>query len=118
MSTDLYSRLVDGFWGFVIGAGLAMIVGFSWGGWNTSTTTQKMSDEAVLTSHSSICIAQFMGTPDYKARLKEFQGMEGYKKSEFIEQYGWDKMPGQDKSSWGVASACVAGIEARLKTGT
>jgi hypothetical protein len=51
-------------------------------------------------------------------KIKEFKGVESYKKSELIEQGGWDKMPGEDKAAWGVAGACVAGVEAALvKTG-
>jgi hypothetical protein len=107
-----------GLWGFVGGAVVAMTIGFMWGGWTTSSTTQKLSEEAVLTSRASICVAQFMGAPNHKLKIKEFQGAESYKKSELIENGGWDKMPGQEKAAWGVAGACVAGLEALIKTGT
>ena len=94
-----------------------MIVGFMWGGWTTSSTTQKMNDEAVLTSRAAICVAQFMSDPGHTGAIKEFQGTDSYKRSDLIEKGGWDKMPGQEKAAWGVSSACVAGLETRLKTG-
>jgi len=59
-----------------------------------------------------------MGAPNHTVKIKEFQGTESYQRSELVEKGGWDKMPGQEKASWGVASACVAGLEAVIKTGT
>jgi hypothetical protein len=111
------TKLKFGLWGFVSGAGIAMIVGFVWGGWTTSSTTQKMNDEAVLTSRAAICVAQFMSDPGHTAAIKEFQGTDSYKRSDLIEKGGWDKMPGQEKAAWGVSGACVAGLETRIKTG-
>ena len=95
-----------------------MIIGFVWGGWTTSSTTQKKSDEAVLTSRAEICVAQFMNGPNHNTQIKEFQKTEGYQRTELIEKGGWDRMPGEEKAAWGVAGACVTGLEARIKTGT
>ena len=47
MSPETYAKVMGGVWGFVLGAGVAMLIGFMWGGWTTSSTTQKMNDEAV-----------------------------------------------------------------------
>ncbi len=118
MSPEMYAKVTAGIWGFVLGAGIAMTIGFVWGGWTISSTTQKMSDEAVLTSRAEICVAQFMSAPNHKMKIKEFQGTESHQRSEFIDKGGWDKMPGQEKAAWGVSSACVAGLEARIKTGS
>ena len=118
MSPEMYAKVTGGVWGFIVGAGLAMIVGFNWGGWTTSSTTQKMSDEAVLASRAAICVAQFMSGPDRKVQINAFEKTESYQRAELIEKGGWDKMPGQEKAAWGVAGACAAGVEARIKTGT
>ena len=115
MAPETHARVTGGIWGFVFGAGVAVIVGFVWGGWTTATTTQKMSDEAVLASRAAICVAQFMSAPNYKANLKELQAADSYRRSELIEKGGWDRMPGQDKAAWGVAGACVAGLEVLIK---
>jgi len=112
------AKIKFGLWGFISGAGIAMIVGFVWGGWTTSGTTQKMSEEAVLKSRAAICVAQFMNGPNHALKIKEFQGIETYKRSDLIESGGWDKMPGQEKAAYGVSSACVTGLEALIKTGT
>ena len=117
MKPETEAKLKYGFWGIVGGAGIAMIIGFNWGGWTTSGTTQKMNEEAVLASRAAICVAQFMNSPDHALRVKEFQGTDLYQRSDLIEKGGWDKIPGQEKAAYGVASACVTGLEALIKTG-
>jgi hypothetical protein len=110
-------KMKYGLWGLVLGAGAAMIVGFNWGGWTTSSTTQKMSEDAVLASRAAICVAQFMGAKDRNTNITEYRGKESYARSELIEKGGWDKMPGEEKASWGVSSACVAQLDGVIKTG-
>jgi hypothetical protein len=104
-----------GVWGFIGGAVIAMIVGFGWGGWTTAGTTQKMTDEAVLASQSAICVAQFLKEPNHEEKLKELGEMDSWKRSEFIEKEGWDKMPGQEKGNSSVAQACAKGLEVLVK---
>ncbi len=118
MSAEAYTKLMGGIWGFVLGAAVAMLIGFQVAGWTTAGTTKLMNDEAVLASHAGICVAQFMRGADHQARIKEFQQMESYKRSEFIEKGGWDRMPGQETAVWGVAAACVARLDAPVKPAT
>ena len=117
MTPELHAQLMNGLGGLVVGAGVAMIIGFNWGGWNTAGTTQKISDEAVLANRVAICVAQFMGAPNHSLKIKEFQGTDNYQRSELIEKGGWDRMPGEEKASWGVAGGCVTGLETRIKQG-
>jgi hypothetical protein len=117
MKPETDAKVTYGFWGLVVGAGIAITIGFAWGGWTTSGTTQKMNEEAVLTSRAAICVAQFMNSPNRQMKIKELQGAESYQRSELIEKGGWDKMPGQEKAAWGVSGACLAGLEALIKTG-
>ena len=116
MKEEMAVKFKYGVWGLICGAIVVMIIGFAWGGWTTSSTAQEMRDQAVLASQAVICVAQFIKDPDYDAKLKEFEGMDRWKRSEFIEKGGWDKMPGQEeKADYAVCSACVAGIEALVK---
>ena len=115
MKAEMEEKIKYGAGGLVCGAVVAMIIGFNWGGWLTSSTTQKMTDEAVLASQAAICVAQLMKDPNYEAKLKELEAMDSWKRSEFIEKGGWNKMPGQKEASSGVSRACVDGIDVLIK---
>jgi hypothetical protein len=111
MKAETTGKVKFGVWGLIVGAIVVTTIGFAWGGWTTQSTAQKMSDEAVLASQAAICVAQFMKQPNHQEKLKELEKIESWKRSEFIEKGGWDKMPGQEKAGSYVAQACVKGLE-------
>ena len=115
MKRETTAKVKFGVWGFICGAIITMIIGFGWGGWSTAGTTQKMTEEAVSASQAAICVAQFMKQPTHEAQLKELGEMDSWKRSEFIEKGGWDKMPGQEKAGSSVAQACARGLEVLVK---
>jgi len=115
MKPEMEMKIKFGVGGLVCGAIVAMIIGFAWGGWVTAGTSQKISGEAVLASQAAICVAQYVKEPNSKENLKELEKIDSYKRTEFIEKGGWDKMPGQKEASYGVANACVAGLEVLIK---
>jgi hypothetical protein len=115
MKPETAGKVKFGVWGLICGAVITMIIGFWWGGWTTTGTTQKMTDEAVLRSQAAICVAQFMKDPNHEEKLKEFEAIDSWKRDEFIEKGGWDKMPGQEKADRSVARACAEGIEVLIK---
>jgi hypothetical protein len=117
MKPETTAKLTYGFWGIAGGATIAMIIGFNWGGWTTSSTTQKMTEDAVLASRAAICAAQFMDSRNHDLNIKAFMGTNSYMRSDLIEKGGWDKMPGQEKAGYGVSSACATKLEAVIKTG-
>jgi hypothetical protein len=112
MKAEMEGKIQYGIGGLICGAIVAIIIGFAWGGWVTASTNQKISSDAVLASQAAICVAQFVKDP---SKLKELEGIESYKRYEFIEKGGWDKMPGQKEASSGVARACVDGLEILIK---
>ena len=111
MKPEMKGKATFGIWGLVIGAIIIVTIGFAWGGWTTQSSAQKMTDEAVLASQAAICVAQFMKQPNHEERLKELEKVESWKRSEFVEKGGWDKMPGQEKAGSYVAQACTKGLE-------
>ncbi|EFK09975.1 conserved hypothetical protein [delta proteobacterium NaphS2] len=111
MKEESASKIKYGVWGIIVGAIIVMITGFAWGGWTTSGTTQKMADAAVLANQAEICVGQFMAEPNHKENLKELGAMESWKRGEYIEKGGWDKMPGQtEKPDYNVSRACADGL--------
>ena len=91
-----------------------MIVGFAWGGWTTASTTKSIAQEAVLSSQVAICIAQFKQIENYAEKLKEFRTVNGYSRAGFIENGGWDKMPGQAEADYEVSQACANELESAI----
>jgi hypothetical protein len=115
MKPETAAKIKYGIWGLICGAVIAMIIGFAWGGWTTSSTTQTKTQEAVLASQAAICVAQFMKEPNHEAKLKELSELGSYQRAEAIEKGGWDKMPGQEKAGYTVARACADGLELLIK---
>ena len=115
MKPETAGKVKYGVWGLICGAIIAIIVGFAWGGWSTAATTQKISEEAVLASQAAICVAQFMKEPNHEKKLKEIGELDSWRRAEFIEKGGWDKMPGQENAGFAVARACADGLEHLIK---
>jgi hypothetical protein len=115
MEPETEGKIKYGVWGLILGAIIAMIIGFAWGGWTTAGTTESMNKEAVLASKSAICVAQFMQEPNHEERLLEFEKLSSWDRAKFIETGGWDKMPGQKESDYGVSHACVNELELLIK---
>ena len=111
MKPETAGKVKYGIWGLIVGGIIAMIIGFAWGGWTTSGTTQKMSDEAVLASQAAICVALFIKDPNHEEKLKELKELSSWTRADFIEKGGWDIMPGQEKAGYLVARACADGLE-------
>jgi hypothetical protein len=103
------AKVKYGIWGLILGAGLAMIVGFNWGGWSTRGTSQERTDAALLAARAAICVAQFTRSPNDQ-RLKELKAANSWERAAVIEKGGWDRMPGEDKAVDTVARACAEGL--------
>jgi hypothetical protein len=98
-------------WGVIVGSIGTMIVGFSWLGWTLGGTAERMASErtsaAVVVALTPSCVARFMGQPGAAAKLAEFQKIETWKQSQFIEEAGWATPRGGQKPQAGLANACA-----------
>jgi hypothetical protein len=115
MKPETAGKVKYGVWGLIVGAVIAMIIGFAWGGWTTSSTTEKMTKEAVAASQAAICVAQFIKDPNHEEKFKEFKELSTYQRFDFIEKGGWNIMPGQEKAGYLVTRACTDGLELLIK---
>ena len=120
LKDEMKMKVKIGVWGFIIGAVVAMIIGFKWGGWTTSGTTEQITKEAIqasqVASQAAICVTQFIKDQKYNENLAALQKVgDGWDRQKFIEQGGWDKMPGQKEATAGVADACSKGLEVLSK---
>jgi hypothetical protein len=116
MKPETEVKVKYGVWGLILGAIIAIIIGFAWGGWVTRGTSQEVTEAALLTTRAAICVAQFTKSPNYQERLKELKAINSWERSAFIEKGGWDKMPGEkEASSYTVSRACADGLELLLE---
>jgi len=114
MKPETTGKLKFGGWGLVLGAVIAMIIGFSWGGWVTAGTVKTENNEAVVASQAAICVAQFMTAPNSQEKLKEFEELDSWKRADFIKEGGWAIMPGQETGNYAVSKACANGLQLLL----
>jgi hypothetical protein len=114
----LRASLKPGIWGVMIGSMLTMIVGFSWGGWTTSSTARQQAmiqaDTAVTTALVPICLAGKRADVAYAKTLGELTAItSSYEQTEFVMKSGWATFPGQPDPNRAVAEACASAL---LKT--
>ena len=104
---DSLTRLVQG---AACGAALAMIIGFSWGGWTLQSKAQKFADEkaetAVVAALTPICVDKFEHAADAKTTLAALKAEDSWKRDTFISKGGWATFPGNAPNR-DVAEACA-----------
>jgi hypothetical protein len=97
-----------------------MIVGFSWWGWTTGSTAQRLAreraDAAVVTVLTPFCVANFMQQPDAAVKLADLQKTSSsFSQSQLVVKGGWATLDGSKEPNYAVARACA---EALTKTNT
>ena len=102
------------FWACAGSIVATMIVGFTWGGWVTGGTANKMVTEATTGARAelaaTVCVDRFAKGPDAKAQLALLNGTESWKRDQFIEDGGWATPPGAEKAIAGAAAICARQI--------
>ena len=106
--------------GIAIGAVASIVIGFSWGGWVTGGTADKVAAErantAVLTALTPICVEKFLQNSDAKANLAALQKIStGWEQGDYLEKGGWATRPGATSSDYHLARACAEKL-VQLKT--
>jgi hypothetical protein len=98
--------------GVAIGAVASMIIGFSWGGWMTTGTANKIAaeraDTAVVAALTPICVEKFLQNSDAKANLAILQKISSnWEQGQYLEKGGWVTQPGATSSDYHLARACA-----------
>ena len=96
--------------GAVAGAVAVAFVGFSYGGWVTSTAKEKYSKdqaaEQVAQALMPYCIARSKDDPAAITVLAELKAATGYNRRGVLEKAGWATPMGADKPNSLLAAAC------------
>jgi len=99
------------FWSWVAFIILTIIVGFTWSGWVTGGTAQKMGvtmgENAVVQRLAPICVVQFNQDPLKNQKLTELQAKSAWQRRDYVAAQGWATMPGEAKPDDQVADECA-----------
>ena len=104
------SRLLQG---AAIGAVASMVIGFSWGGWMTGSTANRLAaeraDTAVVAALTPVCVEKFLQNSDAKANLAALREIStNWQQGQYVEKGGWATRPGATSSDYELARACAA----------
>lgn len=98
--------------GAVAGAAVLACLGFSYGGWVTTSGKEKYSNdqtaERVAEALMPYCIARSKDDPAAATVLAELKAATGYNRRGVLEKAGWATPMGADKPNTQLAAACEA----------
>jgi len=98
--------------GVALGALASMVIGFSWGGWMTGGTANKLAaeraDTAVVAALTPTCVEKFLQNSDAKANLAVLQKIStSWEQGDYLEKGGWATPPGAASADYHLARACA-----------
>lgn len=98
-------------YGAIAGAIALAVAGFSWGGWVTGGTADKMAAEQarseVVAALVPICLEQSKADPQVAETMTQLKAASRYKRSGMVMEAGWATIPGSEDPNRAVASACM-----------
>ena len=89
------------FWSCLGSIVVALIIGFTWGGWVTGGTAHEMAEEAAEEAQAqlaaSVCVDRFMASPDARTQLTSLREIESsWQQENFVEEGGWVTIAGEE----------------------
>ena len=108
---QLPSYVKPGLWGAVAGAVAISIVGFSYLGWTTSTTAEKLAQDkantAVVAALVPFCVLKAQTDPNLATLTKFKAEQSSYSRSDIVMKAGWATLGSQTTGSDALARACA-----------
>ncbi len=114
------ASLKPGLTGAALGAIATMAIGFSQGGWYTSSSAEQLANDrssvAVVEALVPICVTQSKLDPESGAKITKMAAMvTGYEKRDYVMKTGWATSSPTDGPNRDVASAStVSGMIASV----
>jgi hypothetical protein len=100
-----------GAWGIVVGSVLTMILGFSWGGWTTNSTANRLASDkstaAVTAALVPVCLEKSKADPAVVKKMGALRALtSSYDQRDLVLKDGWATIGGGEGNR-DVAEACV-----------
>jgi hypothetical protein len=97
--------------GAALGAVATMIIGFNWGGWSLSSTTDKIAKErsevALVAALAPVCADKFRALPDADAKKAALSTVETWKRRDAFPKE-FVTLPGDSYPNSALVDACYA----------
>jgi alpha/beta superfamily hydrolase len=98
--------------GAAVGAVASIAIGFSWGGWMTGGTADRLAaervDTAVVAALTPVCVAKFLQNSDAQANLAVIKKIpSNWEQGEYVQKGGWATQPGAISTDYHLARACA-----------
>lgn len=107
MPINLKPLLIGG----VVGAVLAVALGFTWGGWVTASKAdvdaRARADAAVVKALAPICVANYRRSADAQTQQGALKKLNSWEQASFVEKAGWATMPGSESVNSIMARTCA-----------
>ena len=107
--------LKPGIYGAVIGGIFVGVVGFTWGGWVTGSTSSDramtMAHDDVVTAMVPVCLEMARTDPERTTKMATIKAASTYQRRDALMDAGWATVPGSDAPDRDIAQACLAEIE-------
>ena len=109
-----------GLWGAIVGGIVTMILGFSYMGWTTAGSTDRIAAErasaAVTAALVPFCLAKAEGDVDPAKLAKLKTEQSSYSRSDMVRTAGWATMPGMVAPDYALAQACSERLQTAAKS--
>ena len=95
--------------GAAVGAVASIVIGFSWGGWMTGGTADRLAaeraDTAIVAALTPVCVEKFLQNSDAKANLAVLQKIStSWEQGDYLQKGGWATQPGATSTDYHLAS--------------
>jgi hypothetical protein len=104
-----------GIWGAIIGSIMTMVVGFSYMGWSSAGTTERIASDraaaAVVSALVPYCTSKAMADPDLAKMAKLKAETSSYSRSDMVRTAGWATLPGMTTPNSALADACSTKLQ-------
>jgi alpha/beta superfamily hydrolase len=107
---DIPTQTKPAIWGAVAGAIATLILGFYFGGWQTSRSAEQLANERsekkVIAALAPFCVDRFRKSADAQQSAELLKFTTDYERGSFLEKGGWTTLPGSTEPNWAVGRAC------------
>ncbi len=106
--------LKPGIYGALIGGVFVGVVGFSWGGWMTGGSADKMANamsrDNVIAALVPVCVDMARTDAQRGEKIKTIKEASSFKRKDAVMEAGWAAVPGSQTPNKDLAQACIEGL--------